>query len=114
MNNAFQFAPQNYGDWASYAGFDRTTGTTDFGIAPPETKTASSEDGIEPPKTIGEYFDKQIKPLKDTYNQITAAGKQLAEGNMMNAYNTMQKPASQFGLSQPQQNNAISFDHLWN
>ena len=116
MNSSFQFAQPNFGDWASYAGFDRTTGETDFGIPPPTKEPTVDASGkpIEPPKNLGEYFDRKVQPIKNAYNQLTAAGSELGKGNVMNAYNTMQKPSSQFGMTSGQTNEAITFDHLWN
>ena len=119
MNNyGFQFkSPTSYGDWATYAGFDRTTGTTDFGggIEPPRSPTIDeSGKPIEPPKNLSEYFDRKVQPVKDAWNQISAAGSQFSQGNVMNAYNTMKKPASQFGMTPAQTNEAITFDHFWN
>jgi len=116
MSTSFQFAQPKFGDWASYAGFDRTTGETDFGIPPRESLANKDASGnpIEPPKTLGEYFDRKVAPIKNAYNQLTAAGSELSKGNVMNAYNTMQKPSTQFGMTSGQTNEAITFDHLWN
>jgi hypothetical protein len=120
MNDySFQFkSPTSYGDWASYAGFNRVTGARDFNpaVEPPPDTTDASGKPIEPPKNLGEYFDRQIQPAKNAFNQLSSAGSQILQGNVMNAYNTMQKPASAFGSNNPPQqpNNDISFGHFLN
>lgn len=63
-NGAFQFAdPSKFGDWATYAGFDRTTGNV--GVAP--TNAPSMED------------------LQNRFGDTSA---QLGEGNFLQAAKT--------------------------
>jgi hypothetical protein len=114
MAQAFQFAPpSNYSDWANYAGFDRKTGEQQSfsgGIAP----SADTSSGIEPPKSLNEFFQRKMEPVTNTYNKLTAAAGEAGKGNFSNAYNTMKTPTSQFGMTQGQQDQAISYDHIWN
>jgi hypothetical protein len=89
MASAFQFAysnPENFSDWASYAGLDRKTGM--FEPSAPDT-------GVPPPTTLGELFEqKAVVPaqkawgnVKNTANMISNTASQIGQGNAIGAYN---------------------------
>lgn len=64
QNGVFQFAdPSKFGDWATYAGFDRRTG--DVGVAP-----------VSPPS------------MEDIQNKISDTSSQLGQGNFAQAAKT--------------------------
>lgn len=84
MASSFQFgfaSPDNFSDWAKYAGLDRKTGM----MAPvPQT-------GVAPPETFGELANQQIQSVQQKIGNIGAmasnVGTQLGQGNVMGAIN---------------------------
>ena len=83
---AFQFAsPGNYGDWATYAGFDRNTG--EIGNAHPTA-------GIAPPENIQEYMKQRLEPAENKIGAIAPAFNQLTQGNVTKAAGMMRNPAT--------------------
>jgi len=93
---AFQFKdPGSYGDWAKYAGFDRTTGN--FGSAPPTDPNKP----VEPVSSLSDIGQQMIAPITNTWNKISAVGSALGGGNMVDAYNAMNQSASSFGSPKP-------------
>ena len=74
---AFQFAnPNQYGDWAQYAGLDRTTGE-------PTTQTASQ--GVPPPENLQGYMDQRLSGVQQKMAAIPAAFQQASQGNITKA-----------------------------
>lgn len=89
MATSFDFGyanPNNFSDWAGYAGFDRKSGT----MAP-----ASADTGVPPPETFGELYDQKIvKPFNSAVQNVQTFGTnmsnaatQLGQGNGMGAVN---------------------------
>jgi hypothetical protein len=74
MNNyGFQFKnPSSYGDWASYAGFDRTTGETDF--LPPAPAPKTSPTPVAPPTPTDNTMGVPAKPTKGMPPKTTGMG----------------------------------------
>lgn len=115
MASAFQFgfgSPENFSDWAGYAGLDRKTG--EFAPAAPDT-------GIAPPATLGELFEqKAIAPAQKAFDKAKGVGtmisntaNQISQGNAVGAYNAAKgvKPVAQTSaVGQPaQEQNDWSF-----
>jgi len=101
MAEAFQFGygnPNNFSDWAGYAGFDRKTGTM---------AAQSADAGVPPPETFGELFEQKVaKPFNSAVQNVQTfgtnmsnAGTQLTQGNGMGAFNA----ARGLNPAQPQQ-----------
>ena len=114
MNNlSFQFkSPSNYGDWANYAGFDRTTGEENFGT--------SSAGGVPPPKaeskmptSFSEMYDQAVAPAKNAYNKLSSVGSNVMSGNIPGAIKAYNTPASNFGMTNNETSNAAAFDANW-
>lgn len=87
----FDFAsPTQYGDWAQYAGFNRTTGEIEGMQAP--------QQGVAPPENMGDYMSQRLAPIQGMASAVAPAMGQLAIGNVMGAANTMKQarnPAQQ-------------------
>lgn len=84
MASAFQFGygkPENFSDWARYAGLDRKTGM----MAP------SAPTGVAPPETFEDLANQQISNVKtqttNVGNMFSNVGAQLGQGNVMGAIN---------------------------
>ena len=86
-NSAFQFSsPGQYGDWATYAGFNRTTGEID---------NMSSPAGIAPPESMQEYMKQRLDPAQNKFAAIPPALQQASQGNITKAAGMMRNPAAQ-------------------
>lgn len=69
----FQFkSPTSYGDWASYAGFDRTTGETDF--LPPASAPKTTSTPIAPPTPTDNTMGVPAKPTMGMPPKTTGMG----------------------------------------
>jgi len=80
----FDFAsPAQYGDWAQYAGFNRTTGEVDGRQAP--------QQGVAPPENLGDYMSQRLGSASNMAGAVIPAMGQLATGNVMGAANTMRQ-----------------------
>jgi hypothetical protein len=80
----FDFAsPAQYGDWAQYAGFNRTTGEIEGMKAPQE--------GVAPPENLGDYMSQRLGSASSMAGAVVPALAQLATGNVMGAVNTMRQ-----------------------
>jgi hypothetical protein len=80
----FDFAsPSQYGDWAQYAGFNRTTGEVE-GMQSPQQ-------GIAPPGNLTEYVNQKLGSASSMAGAIAPAMAQLGTGNVMGAANTMKQ-----------------------
>lgn len=92
----FDFAsPAQYGDWAQYAGFNRTTGEVDGMQAP--------QQGVAPPENLGDYMSQRLGSVSNVAGAVVPAMGQLATGNVMGAANTMRQarnPAQQMTPTQ--------------
>ena len=84
MASSFQFGysnPENFSDWAKYAGLDRKTGMVS---APPST-------GVPPPETFAELANQQLQAVQQKVsnvgNMFSNVGSQLGQGNVMGAIN---------------------------
>jgi hypothetical protein len=89
MASAFQFGygnPDNYSDWAGYAGLDRKTG--DFGAVPPSTAP------VQPPATsVGELYQQKVAApmaagigkVQSAMNSAKNSFNQLSQGNVVGA-----------------------------
>jgi hypothetical protein len=78
MASSFQFgygAPDNYSDWATYAGLDRKTGQFAASAAQPP--------GVAPPESFGEMFEQKAKqavvPVNKIIDQVSAFGKKVSQ-----------------------------------
>lgn len=79
----FDFAsPSTYGDWATYAGFDRKTGEI-------EPSRFAAMAGVAPPETLGEYVDQKTAGLTKPFEAISPAMAQFGQGNIMQGINTI-------------------------
>ena len=80
----FDFAsPSQYGDWAQYAGFNRTTGEIEGMQAP--------QKGVAPPENISDYMSQRLAPVQGVIGAVAPVVGQLATGNVMGASNTMRQ-----------------------
>ena len=105
----FDFAnPKTFGDWATYAGFDRSTGQ----IEPPATPAQ----GVAPPQSFGELAQQKFSNVSNMMGAVAPAMAQLGQGNVMGAVGTMRSarnpsaPAAPAAPSVPQQID-ISYDY---
>lgn len=93
---AFQFAPSDAGDWAKYAGFNRSTGQMNW-----MDESPAPQAGVAPPQSMAEYFESKIAPVQSKLQAIAPAAAQLGQGNIMQAKNILtggvqqQTPATQ-------------------
>jgi hypothetical protein len=84
-NVAFQFAsPSIYGDWANYAGFNRTTG---------EIEGMSSQAGVPPPENLQGYMNQRLGSVQNKISAIAPAMQQAGQGNVMKAVGMMRNPS---------------------
>lgn len=80
-NSVFEFAsPGNFGDWANYAGFNRTTG---------EIEGMSSKAGVAPPENLQDYMSQRLGSAQNKLSAIAPAMQQAGQGNVMKAIGTM-------------------------
>jgi hypothetical protein len=114
-NLGFQFSsPSSYGDWATYSGFDRTTGKENFGkpittgFAPPSQQSSS-----QVPTSFSQMYDQAVAPVKNTYNKLSSVGSNVMSGNIQGAIQAYNSPASNFGLTNNETSNAAAFDANW-
>lgn len=84
QNLSFGFAPPDYGDWASYAGFDRKTGQQ-------EDSRLAKAAGIAPPSSMEELGSMAIAPYTQQFNKIQTAFGQATSGDIGGAYGTMKQ-----------------------
>lgn len=95
----FDFAsPSQFGDWAQYAGFNRTTGEIEGMKAP--------QQGVAPPENLGDYMNQRLGNASGMASAIAPAVAQLGTGNVMGAVNTMRQarnPAQQVAKPTEQQ-----------
>ena len=99
MASAFQFGfanPENFSDWAKYAGLDRKTG-----MMLPTTETP----GVAPPETFSDLANQQISAVQNKFSNFGSmlgnVGTQLGQGNVMGAINATRPVAPTAG--QPSQ-----------
>lgn len=97
QNLAFGFAPPDYGDWASYAGFNRKTGEQE------ESRLAQAA-GVAPPSSMEELGKMAIAPYTQQFNKVQSAFGQATSGDFGGAYGTMKQkqtaPSSGFDFSE--------------
>jgi len=85
-NGVFEFAsPKNYGDWANYAGFNRTTG---------EIEGMSSQAGVPPPESLQGYMNQRLGSVQNKLSAIAPAMQQVSQGNVMKAVGMVRNPAA--------------------
>ena len=85
-NSKFDFAsPQNYGDWANYAGFNRTTG---------EIEGMSSQAGVPPPENLQGYMSQRLGQTQNKLSAIAPAMQQASQGNVMKAVGMVRNPTA--------------------
>lgn len=107
----FDFAsPKTFGDWATYAGFDRVTGQ----IEPP----AAPAQGIAPPQNFGELAQQKFSNVSNMMGAVAPAMAQLGQGNVMGAVGTMRSargpaaPTAPAAPGAPQQiDNSYDYTH---
>jgi hypothetical protein len=96
-NLSFQFAPPNFGDWTTYAGFDRKTGQQ-------EDSRLAQTAGVAPPSSMEELGKMAIAPYTQQFNKIQTAFGQATTGDFGGAYGTMKQkqtaPSSGFDFSE--------------
>lgn len=86
---AFQFAsPAQFGDWAQYAGLNRTTGEVE------ENRLAQA---VKPPENMSELVNQRLGRVA----AIAPAMQQLSQGNLVQAMGTMRQTAPK--VTQPTQ-----------
>ena len=93
---SFGFAPPDYSDWASLAGFDRKTGQQ-------EDSRLAQVAGIALPSSMEDLGKLAIAPYADKFNKIQTAFGQATSGNVSGAYSTMKQkeaPTSGFNFSE--------------
>lgn len=89
---AFQFAnPAQFGDWAQYAGLDRTTGE-------PTAQTAPQ--GVAPPENLQGYMDQRLGGVQQKMAAIPGAFQQAAQGNITKAAGMIRGAGTQ-AIGQP-------------
>jgi hypothetical protein len=70
----FQFkSPTSYGDWASYAGFDRVTGETDF-LPPTPSGVKPASTPVAPPTPTDTTMGVPAKPTLGNPPKTTGLG----------------------------------------
>ena len=75
---AFQFAsPAQFGDWAQYAGLDRTTGEMTGQTAP--------QQGVAPPEDLQGYMNQRLGSVQQKMAAIPGAFQQASQGNITKA-----------------------------
>lgn len=84
-NSVFEFAsPGNFGDWANYAGFNRTTG---------EIEGMSSQVGVPPPENLQGYISQRLGSAQSKMAAIAPAMQQAGQGNVTKAIGMMRNPS---------------------
>lgn len=84
----FPFAsPTKFSDWASYAGFNRTTGQFE-GIP-----DSAPEAGVKPPASLGEYAQQKIAPVVNKMQAVVPAAQQMMQGNFSQGMGTLKAAA---------------------
>jgi hypothetical protein len=92
MAEAFQFGfgnPDNFSDWAKYAGLDRKTGTI-------SALDLGQQQGVAPPENFSEFvqqkaidpFNQKIDSLKQQGANFAGAMDQFGQGNFVKGMNT--------------------------
>jgi len=99
---AFQFAPPNYGDWAQYAGMDRTTG---------EIQGGQASAGVPPPEDMQGYMDQRLSSVKEKVAAIPNAFQQAAQGNVSKAIGMVRNPAQATQTQAPVFNMGYDYTH---
>lgn len=93
MAEVFQFGfgdPNNYSDFAKYAGLDRKTGM-------PEATYLGNGEGVAPPESLSEVwqkkavdpFNKKIEGIQNQAQNFSNAMTQFGEGNFVKGVNAM-------------------------
>jgi hypothetical protein len=103
---AFQFAsPAQYGDWAQYAGFNRTTGEIEDSRLTQGLKAAA---GIKPPENMQQYIQQRLEPAQNRMAAVVPAMQQMSQGNVVQGIGTFRagQPVATPTAPQPQ-----VFDH---
>jgi len=86
MAQAFQFAsPNNFSDWASYAGFDRTTG---------EQQAYAPTGGVAP-TNMSDFMSQAVAPVQQKMDVLSGVASNIGQGNMSGAYNAFKPKAMQ-------------------
>lgn len=77
----FDFAsPSTYGDWATYAGFNRKTG---------EIEPSRFAEAVKPPESFGELIDQKTEGLTKPFGAVAPAMAQFGQGNVLQGINTL-------------------------
>jgi hypothetical protein len=103
---AFQFAsPAQYGDWAQYAGLDRTTG---------EPTAQAAPQGVAPPENLQGYMDQRLGGVQQKMAAIPGAFQQAAQGNITKAAGMMRGAGTQ-AIGQPPaaQTQSMGYDYTF-
>lgn len=93
MAQAFQFGfgdPNNFSDFAKYAGLDRKTGM-------PEAYDLGSKEGVAPPENLADVwqqkavdpFNRRIEGIQNQAQNFSNAMSQFGEGNFVKGVNAM-------------------------
>ena len=87
---SFGFAPPDFGDWATYAGFNRKTGEQ-------EGSRIGQAMGVSPPSSMEDLGKMAMAPYSQQFEKIQTAFGQATGGNIGQAYSTMKQkqPAQQ-------------------
>lgn len=91
MDGAFGFKMPDYGDWATYGGFNRTTGEMDESRLAKAAKGMMGVEGVPPPQTLGDIVKAGIAPIQQRIAGTQAAFGQAMQGNILPAYQSMGK-----------------------
>lgn len=77
----FQFAsPAQYGDWAQYAGFNRTTG---------EIEGGALAQAVKPPENMQQYIQQRMAPTQNKLGAVAPAMQQMGQGNIVQGFGTL-------------------------
>ncbi len=99
---AFQFATPNYGDWAQYAGMDRTTG---------EIQGGQPSVGVPPPEDMQGFIDQRLSSATQKMAAIPNAFQQAAQGNFTKAAGMVRNPAQATQTQAPVFNMGYDYTH---
>jgi hypothetical protein len=104
---AFQFAnPAQFGDWAQYAGLDRTTGE-------PVSQPAAQQ-GVAPPEDLKDYANQRLGSAQQKMAAIPGAFQQAAQGNITKAAGMIKGAGTQAIAQTPAaQTQSMGYDYTF-
>lgn len=110
MNGAFQFAPVDFSDWASLAGFDRKTGQMeDSRVTQAFKQMFGMSDGRAVPPPVESFQDlanQTVGGFVDRMQGVASGAQQLGQGNIVSGVRQIRgavAPGSQMKMPQVSQ-----------